>query len=268
MEKGLQEANANLLKRQEAERQHKVSGPEQVAGLLPVFETRATSGPDKRFACEVHRSEELPCEQCEWEKGRDLRARQVTASKLFKDILIGKRYMGKTFDDYLPPTDNAVAVKEKCMKFVQTLKNRLDNGDSLLMLGEPGTGKNMLSACICQAAVAQGFTALHTTAMKLVRKIKTSWGNLNIDEQEMIDLFAKPDILVIDEIGKQFGSLAEEILLFEAINGRYEEMRSVILISNLGEAGVADYLGPTLIDRFHEGKSSLLTFDWPSYRRR
>jgi len=239
-------------------------------GLLPDLEIKAMSGPEtvRKYACEVHRSEELPCEACEWEKAQALRRKQALTSKLFKDILIGKRYIGKTFDDYFPPTDEAVEVKEKCIKYAQTFKNRLDSGDSLLMLGEPGTGKNMLSACICQAAVAQGYTALHTTAMKLVRKIKTSWGNPDIDEQEMIDLFAKPDILVVDEIGKQFGTKAEEILLFEALNGRYEDERPTILISNLDEAGVEDYLGPTLIDRFHEGKSSLLKFTWPSYRRR
>jgi len=241
-----------------------------------ILETKAMSGPEaKKWACELHRSEELPCEECDRQRAESvaLNARRESLRvqeemQVFKDIQIGKRYRGKTFEDYFPPNEDAEVVKEKCVKYVQTFRNRLDDGDSLLMLGEPGTGKNMLSACICQAVVAEGFTALHTTAMKLVRKIKTSWGNPKLDEQELIDAFTKPDILVIDEIGKQFGTKTEEILLFEAINGRYEDQRPTILISNLDLAGVEDYLGPTLIDRFYEGRSSLLKFTWPSYRRR
>lgn len=39
-----------------------------------------------------------------------------------------------------------------------------------------GTGKNMLSSIIGQAVIASGYSSVHTTAMKLVRRIKGSWG--------------------------------------------------------------------------------------------
>lgn len=217
--------------------------------------------------CEYHR-EILPCPVCKAIEEDAAKARENRALSAIKDIQIGKRYQGIGFDDYIPTSQNAEKIKTICSRYADTFYERLSGCDSLLMLGNPGTGKNMLAACICREVALQGFTALHTTAMKLVRKIKTSWGKgSEKDEQEMIDQFARPDLLVIDEIGGQFGSVTEKILLFEAINGRYEEMRPTILISNLSLDEVEKYLGVTLIDRFYEGKSSVLEFTWESYRR-
>jgi len=115
----------------------------------------------------------------------------------------------------------------------------------------------------------QGFTSLHTTALKLVRNIKESWGkNSGLSEQEAINKFLIPDLLVIDEIGVQFGSNTEKLFLTEVISERHENMRPTILLSNLNLQDIETYLGTRAIDRFHEGKSSILQFTWDSWRRR
>jgi DNA replication protein DnaC len=218
--------------------------------------------------CTAHR-ETLPCPVCEVLAADAKKAKELKSLAGIRDIQIGRRYHSMTFDDYKPATEKAAEILAGCIRYANTFQQRLEGCDSLLMLGRPGTGKNMLAACICKEVVGQGHTALHTTAMRLVRKIKTSWGkDSEKDEQAMIDQFAKPDLLVVDEVGVQFGSVTEKILLFEAINGRYENMRPTILISNLSLDDVEKFMGVTLVDRFHEGKSAVMVFDWDSYRRR
>jgi DNA replication protein DnaC len=218
-------------------------------------------------SCEIH-NETIPCLICSALLSEKTRAKEARALAGIKDIGIGKRYQDMSFKDYKATNQAAQDVLDTCIRYCHTFPDRLAGCDSLLMLGKPGTGKNMLAACICKEIVGQGYTALHTTAMKMVRKIKTSWGkDSGKDEQELIDQFAKPDLLVVDEIGVQFNSLAEKILLFEAVNGRYEEKKPTILISNLSLDEVERYLGVTLIDRFHEGKSAVLEFTWDSFRR-
>jgi len=72
----------------------------------------------------------------------------------------------------------------------------------MVLIGSPGTGKNMVAALICMDVVNQGFTAVHTTAIKLVRRIKESWQQGSKEtEQEAINNFTAPSLLVIDEIG-------------------------------------------------------------------
>ena len=49
----------------------------------------------------------------------------------------------------------------------------------------------------------------------------------------MVAGFIRPDLLILDEVGVQFGSETEKMILFEIINGRYEQLKPTIVISNL-----------------------------------
>ena len=82
----------------------------------------------------------------------------------------------------------------------------------------------------------------------------------------MVAGFIRPDLLILDEVGVQFGSETEKMILFEIINGRYEQLKPTIVISNLADA-LTDYLGERVVDRLREGGGRMLIFDWPSYRR-
>ena len=217
-------------------------------------------------------SDDGSCPVCqELLASEDERAAAAKAAELERrlgSIRLGKRFVGVTFDDYVPTCDDAARVKGSCRQYAETFANRLAGGDNLIMLGNPGTGKNMLAAAICNRLAADGFQPLHTTAMRLVRRITETWGSGSTEkEQAVIDSFSIPDLLVVDEVGVQFGSRKEEILLFEALNGRYEEKKPTVIISNLSKDEIEHYLGARVLDRFYEGKSAILEFCWDSYRR-
>ena len=214
----------------------------------------------------------MPCEVCAFQAEETRiskeRRKAFELEKNLGGINLGSRYQGKTFIDFIPSCEDAVKIKARCEKYAATFQDRLNTGDSLMFLGNPGTGKNLLAAAICTGIVSNGFTAVHTTALKLVRKIRSAWGKKDTDEQAMINSFSLPDLLVIDEIGVQFGTAAEMIQLTEVINERYEEQRPTILISNLDIKGVESYLGARILDRFCEGYSAAFEFTWESYRRK
>lgn len=270
MDSGLIAAQAQLeQKRREqkiAERPSSPTPATQITGeVISRIEPTSLTEVEE---CKLHRQGK-PCPVCAELNAIEDKKRQDQKVKRLKGIAIGTRYQGVSFVDYQPTDAKAKTVLDKCRSFAGTFRDRLKVGDSLLMLGNPGTGKNMLAACICSEIIDQGFTPLHTTALKLVRKIKESWGkDAPATEQEMINRFTEPDLLVIDEVGVQFGSKTEEILLFEVVNERYENMRPTIIISNLTIEGVQGYLGTRIVDRFYEGKSAVLSFTWQSYRRK
>lgn len=178
---------------------------------------------------------------------------------------IGPRFSGVTFADYAPTCNEAVKVLAQCQSYVDNFGS--GKGESLLMLGSPGTGKNMLAAAICLALIKKDFGCISTTAIKLVRKIKASWADKTINEQTIIDSMVAPHLLVIDEIGVQFGSATEQLYLTEIINERYEKRRPTILISNLKLSELTAVMGERVIDRFYDDGSKLMVFSWGSYRR-
>ena len=100
-----------------------------------------------------------------------------------------------------------------------------------------------------------------------VRSVKETWRpGSEHSERKAIGRFYEPDLLILDEVGVQFGSEAEKIILYDIINGRYERVLPTILISNLPEAELGAYLGDRVLDRMSEGGGVTLAFDWPSKR--
>lgn len=218
----------------------------------------------------------LHCPDCNKEREEERRRSEESVENEFKrrkieenmsSLQIGKRFRGMTIEDYKPVNQDAEEVKETCRRYIDTFKDRMDSGDGLILIGSCGTGKNMLAAIICQAVVNQAYSAVHTTIFKLVRKVKDSWRDKEESEGQVMRSFSEPDLLVIDEVGVQFGSDTEKLYLTEVINDRYENRKPTILISNLNLQELEDTLGQRVVDRFYEGKSAVLRFTWDSYRR-
>ena len=72
--------------------------------------------------------------------------------------------------------------------------------------------------------------------------------------------------MVIDEIGTQYGSESERIIINEIINDRYEMDRQTVLIGNVSFAEAEKILGSRVIDRVKDN-GEILFFEWDSFRR-
>lgn len=212
--------------------------------------------------------EERRVEYAENEKREEEAERQRKIRKNFSECQIGDRFIGLNFKSYVPENDKAKDVLEKCIQYAKSFEKAPKKGASLIFLGKPGTGKNHLASAICTHIMENQKTTLHTTVMKMIRRIKSTWSRGSSEsEQKAIIAFCEPDLLVIDEVGVQFGSETEKLILTEIINERYERYRSTILISNLNLKNLADTLGERVIDRFRDG-GDVLVFDWESYRKK
>jgi DNA replication protein DnaC len=73
--------------------------------------------------------------------------------------------------------------------------------------------------------------------------------------------------LILDEVGVSFRSEAEKTQLFDVLDGRYREMRPTVIVSNLNAKDLQECLGPRIFDRLMEAGSTVVIFDWKSYRR-
>ena len=186
---------------------------------------------------------------------------QETLNRNITNAMIAERFKSKTFENYIDDGVRQKFVLAKCKGFL----NHMDQSVGLIFIGNKGTGKNHLASAIVKEAIAKHQkTALFTTAIKVIRRIKKTWST-HEDEEKIIQSFVTPDLLVIDEIGVQFGSATETLYLTEIINDRYNWMKPTILIGNVTMDEMEKIVGDRAIDRFRES-GQVLIFDWNSFR--
>ena len=141
------------------------------------------------------------------------------------------------------------------------------NAGNLILSGSVGTGKTLISGSLVTALVRDGYYAKIRTVSSIVRTLKGSWRrDCEYTEQDVIDDMVRLDLLVIDEIGVQFGSDTEKMFIFEIIDGRYNKMKPTILISNLAVNGIKELIGERCIDRLREDGGKVIAFDYESQR--
>lgn len=119
-----------------------------------------------------------------------------------------------------------------------------DSRDGWYLFGNPGTGKTHRA---CQHALWQlehGHRVLFTTTLDMVSRIKSTYGTSESTEDE-VSRYLKPDLVVLDDLGKEKPSewLVEQI--YRIIDGRYNRCKQTLVTSN--------YTRPQLVERYSAG---------------
>lgn len=206
--------------------------------------------------------------QHEWAEKQTQVCRRAALESRLKRSCIPTRFQGKSFESYLPPTPNAVKILEKCKHYADRFPNFAVKGTNIILCGHAGTGKTHLACSIANYLIhTHEKHAVYVKVGESIRMVKETYAkDSKRTEQDAINWFKTPDLLILDEVGVQFGTDYERYILFEIINGRYEEMKPTILISNLAVDGLIEYLGERVIDRMKENGGMMMVFDWVSYR--
>jgi DNA replication protein DnaC len=145
----------------------------------------------------------------------------------------------------------------------------IGRGENVILVGAQGLGKTMLAKNIVHQAVLAGHSALFTTASELLLDLNGQETARALERR--LRHYARPALVVIDEIGYLGYDAHAADLLFQVVTRRYEQ-KSIVVTTNLAfkqwdtvfpNAGCA----VALIDRLTH-HAEIIAIEGESYRRR
>lgn len=203
---------------------------------------------------------------------REAERQKAAADKLARRLgsaMIPPRFQGKTFETFVADEEKKAKVLRVCQDYADNFNKHYNEGRSLLLLGNVGTGKTHLAAAIADQVIKQtGSTALYRTVYGILQYVKGSFDRESeYNESDAFSAFIEPHLLIIDEVGATKTTEFEQQTLFNIINGRYEQQIPTIVISNLMPEELVQALGERSVDRLREGGGIAQVFTWGSARK-
>lgn len=208
--------------------------------------------------------ERLEAEQ----RAKDARTREL--ENRLGESNLPVRFHSKTFTNFEPHCEKAANALAKCKAYAEGFDEVAEQGRCLIMTGKVGTGKTHLAAAIANYLIHERREVpLFVGVAQAIRSIKDTWRkDSEHSESEVLRWFVEPDLLILDEVGVQFGSETEKLLIFEIINKRYESVKPTVILTNLTLAELGGVMGERAKDRLRENGGIAIEFDWESYRGR
>lgn len=214
------------------------------------------------------------CPDCESERESAERAakaaqiaheKQLQLNALIEQAAIPERFIGRTFETFKAATPAQMQALAVVRKFADEFEHNYRTGRGLILSGMPGTGKSHLAGAVLQA-ILPAHCGLYITCLGLIRMVRATWRRDNArSETEVMNTLTRVPLLVIDEIGVQYGTEGEQTILFDVLDARYRSMQPTILLTNQDKAGLKTFLGDRTYDRLTE-TCRWVAFDWESYR--
>lgn len=177
---------------------------------------------------------------------------------------IPKRFQDRKFSSYIAETDGQKKALNDSKLYAKNFEENLKNGKCLIFCGNAGTGKTHLSCAIAKDIMFNLHKkVLFMTCHRAINSIKHASFE---DKSANTEKLTSCDLLILDELGISSGSIADDLILFDLINRRYEDEKPTILLSNLDPIELKNFLGVTIWDRLKEGGGELISFNWESKR--
>ncbi len=119
-----------------------------------------------------------------------------------------------------------------------------------LLVGANRVGKSFLGWRLCERASDRGLSWCRTTLRRLCREVKESWRSGS--ESAVIERHASPDILIVDEINRGFGSETELQILTEILDVRHDYLKPYVLLTDATPEEAAEAVGRAVVKRIAE----------------
>lgn len=191
--------------------------------------------------------------------------KQKMISKYYQMSNLSKTFTGENFDNFnikyyssskdensgISPREMMELIYKEAVEFVENFGQKPAN---LFFYGKVGLGKTFLCNCIAKEILDKGHTVLYAPAARLFKIVEDARFRREemIAPSEQIDFFYSAELLIIDDLGTEFSTIATQSALFDIVNSRILDGRSTIISSNLSPKDMEDSYSDRFVSRLLE----------------
>ena len=161
---------------------------------------------------------------------------------------IKKRFQQRTFPNFRTDTPGRMHSYQIAKEYADNFVCHRARGDGLYIEGTNGTGKTHLAAAIALQLIGEGIPVICKTSSDLLMDIKKAFDRPEVRESEVLDVYKKVELLIIDDLGKEQCSDWSMSTLYSILNDRYEDMRPTIVTTNYNADSLIEALTPKGFD--------------------
>ena len=171
---------------------------------------------------------------------------------------IPPRYRGVSFER--PPLSDMARQPESrnvvaaVRDYADAVEERLDEGQSLWLTGDVGTGKTTLAMAVSAAAAQAGRSVAIYSLPRLLARIRRTY-DADSGEDSYLAFFERltsVDLLHIDDLGAEKRSDWVLEQLYAIVDERYGSQRSMVVTTNLEETDLEEQIGARTVSRLVE----------------
>ena len=195
-----------------------------------------------RCSCELEREKEKVLRKKEEE-------RKERIKKLFNQSKLGKRFSQCSLENF--------EVVEGVEKAFRAIKKFIDSfpppgGEGLVLYGPPGGGKTHLSAACARELLEREYAVIFEQSAELMYRFNRTYISREESEDEIMQALISADLLILDDLEKGKWTDKVEERMYVIVNGRYRDMKPLILTTNLNPPELENLVGRAIFDRLRE----------------
>ena len=191
-------------------------------------------------------------------------AKELTIKSLSQNMPI-ENCRFDTFDlKYYPdkPNSDGVVPRKVMTTILKTAKEYCigfgKNSKSLLFMGGVGLGKTHISLSIVAEIIEKGFNVVYGTAQNIFSGVEKEHFSYS-GETPYLDSLLSSDLLVIDDLGTEFGTTFTQSAFYNIVNTRILSGLPTIINTNLSFKELEERYTPRITSRFI-GSYEMITF--------
>lgn len=153
------------------------------------------------------------------------------------------------------PRANMESVLSICHNFVDNFTSAKKQYSNLLFFGKTGVGKTFLTNCIAKELIEKSKSVIYLSSINFFDILSNAeFNKSDTDARNKASQITDCDLLIIDDLGTELSNSFTNSALFNIINERLIDRKSVIISTNL--------IFPELMERYSERLTSRLTKEY------